>query len=78
MQVNPTVGMDWYTITGYIALKKYRVRPDDYSRLGKEASRLSKENGYPIGSAPHPTYGRVGVYSSDILDEVFARYDGVW
>ena len=77
-KLNPTAGMDWYTITGYISLKKYRVNPNDYAMLGKAASRLSREKGYPIGQAPHPSYGKVGVYSSDILDEVFDKYGGKW
>ena len=76
--LNPTVGMDWYTITGYIALNKYRVNPNDYEKLGKAAARLSREKGYPIGQAPHPTYGHVGVYNSDILSEVFKCYEGKW
>ena len=66
-----TTGMDWYTITGYIALNHYRVNPNDYGKLGKAAARLSREKGYPIGQAPHSSYGHVGVYSSDILREVF-------
>ena len=77
-KLDPTVGMDWYTITGYISLMKYRVRPNDYGKLGKRASQLSRDKGYKIGSAPHPVYGTVGVYSTDILKEVFDNYDGKW
>ena len=73
-----TTGMDWYTITGYIALNHYRVNPNDYGKLGKAAARLSREKGYPIGQAPHSSYGHVGVYSSDILREVFDRYEEKW
>ena len=73
-KLNPTIGMDWYTITGYIGLKKYRVSPNDYARLGKMASALSRERDYPMGSAPHPSYGTVHTYHSDILEEVFERY----
>ena len=74
-KLNPTVGMeDWYAIAGYISLKKYRVPSSDYASLGKLASRLSREKGYPIGSAPHPVYGSVNTYSPDILVEVFERY----
>ena len=77
-KLNPTVGMDWYTITGYIALNKYRINPNDYAMLGRAAARLSREKGYPIGQAPHPSYGHVGVYNSDILSEVFKCYEGKW
>ena len=77
-RLDPTVGMDWYTITGYISLKNYRVNPNDYAKLGKAAASLSRAKGYPIGSAPHPSYGKVGVYSSDILAEVFDRYGDKW
>ena len=73
-KLNPTAGMDWYAITGYISLKKYRVSPKDYSSLGKLATKLSRERGYEIGSAPHPVYGRVNTYSIDILHDVFERY----
>ena len=77
-KLDPTVGMDWYTITGYASLKKYRINPNDYSKLGKKASELSRMKGYEIGNAPHPVYGRVGVYNTDILQEVFRLYDGKW
>ena len=73
-KLNPTVRMDWYAITGYIGLMKYRVNPKDYSSLGKLAAKLSKEKGYPTGSAPHPTYGSVHTYHTDILEEVFEQY----
>ena len=73
-KLNPTVGMDWYAIAGYIGLMKYRVNPKDYSPLGKLATKLSKEKGYPMGSAPHPVYGTVHTYHTDILEEVFERY----
>ena len=77
-KLNPTIGMDYYTITGYISLMKYRVSPDDYSKLGREASRLSRQKGYKIGTAPHPVYGQVGIYHTDILREVFDLYPGKW
>ena len=73
-KLNPTVGMDWYAITCYIGLMKYRVNPKDYSSLGKLATKLSKEKGYPMGSVPHPVYGKVHTYHTDILEEVFERY----
>lgn len=77
-KLTPTIGMEYFSITGYISLMKYRVSPSDYSRLGKMASALSREKGYRIGSAPHPTYGHVGTYHTDILREVFDRYEGKW
>ena len=73
-KLNPTVRMNWYTVTGYIGLMKYRVNPKDYSSLGKLAAKLSKEKGYPMGSAPHPTYGSIHTYHTDILEEVFEQY----
>ena len=73
-KLNPTVGMDWYAITGYASLKNLRVSPNDYSSLGKLATKLSKERGYPMGSAPHPVYGRVHTYHLDILEDAFERY----
>ena len=73
-KLNPTVGMDWYTITGYASLKNLRVSPNDYSSLGKLASWLSRDKGYPMGSAPHPVYGSVHTYHLDILEEAFERY----
>lgn len=77
-KLDPVIGMDYFTITGYIALNKYKVNPDDYKTLGKEASKLSKQKGYKIGSAPHPVYGRVGTYHTDILKEVFDSFPGKW
>ena len=78
IKLNPTIGMDYYTITGYISLMKYRVSPNDYSFLGKRAASLSRQKGYKVGTAPHPVYGQVGTYHTDILREVFDRYPGKW
>ena len=77
-KIDPFIGMEYFTITGYINQMKYRVSPNDYGKLGKEATKLSKAKGYPIGSAPNPTYGHVGTYHLDILKEVFDSYHGKW
>ena len=65
---------DWYTISSYIGLKKYRVNPYDYVALENLASELSDGKCYPIGSTPHINDVSIKTYHSDILEEVFERY----
>lgn len=74
VKLDPTPGMNHFAIAGYVSLMKYMVDPDDYKKLGKEATKLSRERGYKKGHVYHPVFGEVGTYHTDILRDVFSRY----
>lgn len=60
-----------YTIMGYANINNINLDNKTAVALGRKASRLSRENGYYIGSASHPVFGRVNTYHIDILEIVF-------
>lgn len=60
-----------FTIMGYANMNDILVTNKSANRLGRQASKLSRELGYDIGTASHPVYGRVNTYHLDILDKVF-------
>lgn len=60
-----------FTIMGYANLQSIPVTNKTANHLGRRAAKLSREQGYPIGSVTHPVYGRVNTYHVDVLDSVF-------
>jgi len=66
-------GSKFYTILGYINTLDYQENVDikQAGKLGRRASKLSKEWGYKIGSAPDVRFGIVNTYHEDVLDKIF-------
>lgn len=60
-----------FTIMGYANMNNILVDSKTATALGRKASWLSRENGYYIGGATHPIYGKVNTYHIDILEIVF-------
>ena len=60
-----------FTILGYFNMHNMHINNNRALYLGKKAAKLSRDNGYCIGSATHPVYGKVNTYHVDILDMVF-------
>lgn len=59
-----------FTIMGYANLHNIHVSNKTAAHLGRMAARLSNEQGYFIGSATHPVFGKVNTYHVDVLDQV--------
>ena len=60
-----------FAILGYSNLHNVHINNSKAQFLGRKAAKLSRDNGYWIGSATHPVYGKVNTYHVDILDMVF-------
>jgi hypothetical protein len=62
----------YYTIAGYCRkLGITGLTATEAIQLGKEAARLSREEGVRIGSCPDTRWGTVNKYHFAILDEIF-------
>ena len=59
------------TILGYANLNNIQICDDCISYLSRKAVKISMNNGYRIGIATHPVYGKVNTYHVDVLDMVF-------
>ena len=63
-----TSPVDYYTISGFAAVRKQKVDTTKANLLGRKASALSKQYDYPIGKVPDAKYGSVNSYHVDILN----------
>lgn len=62
---------EFYTISGYARLINRRVDKNTALKLGKQASKLSREQEYCTGKEKDSRYGYVKSYHLDILGQIF-------
>ena len=65
-----TSPVDYYTISGFAAIRNKKVDTSKANLLGRRASALSKQYDYPIGKVPDAKYGSVNSYHVDILNMI--------
>lgn len=65
-----TSPVDYYTISGFAAVRKQKIDTSKANLLGRRASALSKQYDYPIGKVPDAKYGSVNSYHVDILNMI--------
>lgn len=63
-------GENYFTVVGYCNITERTVDAQQAACYGKQATAICRENGYIIGTAPHPVYGRINTYPRDVLDQV--------
>ena len=66
-----TIDTNFYTISGYANLHKLKVDTQEANKLGRVASKTSRELQYPTGNAHDSKYGKVKTYHKDILKLTF-------
>jgi prophage antirepressor-like protein len=62
---------NYFTIVGYASLNGISVNRNQAAALGIRASRICNNRGIEMDTTPDPRFGRVKLYPSEILDEVF-------
>ena len=62
---------DYFTIAGYATLNGMNVNLKIASRLGRAASKLCKDRGLLTDSIPDARYGKVKMYPTVVLEDVF-------
>ena len=67
---NITSPVDYYTISGFAAVRKQKIDTTKANLLGRKASALSKQYDYPIGKVPDAKYGSVNSYHVDVLNMI--------
>lgn len=65
-------GLSYFTVLGYAAYRGITVDLSMAQKIGKEASRLSKEKDMPIDRTKDARFGMVNSYHEKILDEIIA------
>jgi len=63
----------YFAITGYAKLVGTLVDMDLAKRLGKEASKLSRDLGVTISKVKHTQFGLINAYHESILEKIFSQ-----
>lgn len=61
---------DYYSVLGYANLIGSKMPIESASKIGRKASKMSKNIGLEIGSVKDPRYGKVNTYHRSILKEL--------
>jgi len=61
----------YWTIAGWCKRKRLNLPIRDAKRYGREATRMSKEKGVPIGTVPDERFGNVNSYPENLLEKIF-------
>lgn len=70
LKAKTTTRPDYFTVAGYANINNYPVNIKMAAIIGRKASKICKERGYPIDTCPDPRYGVVNVYPTKVLSEV--------
>lgn len=65
---------DCYAIAGYASLFNMPVTTEKAKQLGIKARAICKKRGLTITTTPDPRFGKVNIYPTVILEEVFNLY----
>lgn len=76
LQIESGLQSGHMTIKGFATSTKTKLERKDYQALGKFASRVCRKNSLEMGHIPHPEFGSVKTYPTNILRRVFKSYLG--
>lgn len=65
---------DYFSILAYANLHNIPIDLNTAARLGKKASKISREQGIKTSSSPDPRFGTVKLYHISVLENIFASY----
>ena len=71
LKVKTATKPDYFTIVGYASLNGITLTYKQASAIGKKASKMCKRMGLITDSTPDPRFGRVRMYPTHVLDEIF-------
>lgn len=71
LKVKTATKPDYFSIVGYASLNGILLTYKQASAIGKKASKMCKRMGLMTDSTPDPRFGRVRMYPSQVLDEIF-------
>ena len=63
------IEQDYYSVLGYCCKNNLHITSSEASRIGKLATKISKEKGFEIRRVDDERYGTVGSYHVSVLDE---------
>lgn len=71
LKVKTATKPDYFTVVGYASLNGITLTYKQASAIGKKASKMCKRMRLITDSTPDPRFGRVRMYPSHVLDEIF-------
>lgn len=65
-------GAEHFSITAYNKLfLKNQISHSDANKDGRHLSKIARDNGIKLGTAPHPTFGTVHTYPKAMMDSFY-------
>lgn len=71
VEAKSTTRPEYFTVMGYAVLKGVKVSLSTAAIIGKKAKAICTQKGYHVDKITDPRFGRVGVYPTEVLTEVF-------
>lgn len=65
---------DCFSIAGYATLYGMPVNLNDAKMLGTKCKKICKDRGIRITTTPDPRFGKVNIYPTSVLKEVFSMF----
>ena len=65
---------DYCTVRGYCNVNRIKICEGDANSLGRQAGKICRQKGYPIGKVQDERHGKVNSYPIEVLDEVSEPY----
>jgi hypothetical protein len=62
---------DYFTVAGYASYQGLSINLKMASSIGRKASQLCRTRGIPTDSIADPRFGTVGMYPSNVLEQLF-------
>lgn len=76
LQIETGLQSGYMTVKGYAKSINAKLERKDYPAIGKITSKICKRNGHEMGHIPHPEFGSVKTYPTNVLKNVFNSYLG--
>lgn len=71
IEAQNTTRPDYFSVMGYAVLNKITIGLHLAASIGRKASSICKAKGYPTDEVPDPRFGRVKLYPTKVLQQVF-------
>lgn len=62
---------DYFTVAGYGSLMGHKIDMAMAAAIGRVATKICKDNGFPTGTIPDPRFGKVKTYPKEALELAF-------
>lgn len=71
LEAKVTTRPEYFTIAGFARLNGFTIGMKEAASVGRRATQICKEFGYPIETTPDVRWGLVNTYPASVLSQIF-------